>query len=272
MFPFPCTGKAFPNEVPRKLREKYAQFPFPSTGKAFPNKNKKFRSGQNTIISFHSLPPGRHFRTSRNRLKNGSLQRKRFHSLQPGRHFRTRPVGTHGVWHVLVSIPFHREGISEHWNKHFLADDLFEFRFPFTGKAFPNLGSTTFVKLPHFKFRFPSTGKAFPNFILKPFIIRMIGLGFHSLAPGRHFRTKYRGSCGKSMRSFHSLQPGRHFRTKQLVSIGSKPSAIGFHSLQPGRHFRTLQDTSDPAAIAEAFPFPSTGKAFPNVTTDSRFI
>ena len=62
-----------------------------------------------------------------------------------------------------VSIPFKREGISER----------------------VLLGHTVFgMSL----FPFPSTGKAFPNYTEEQ-KTAIAELGFHSLQPGRHFRT-----------------------------------------------------------------------------------
>ena len=89
MFPFPSTGKAFPNGSAIAKKLGLSRFPFPSTGTAFPNAGlsglwymngglkfpfpstgtafPNYTEEQKTAIAelgFHSLPPGRHFQTS----------------------------------------------------------------------------------------------------------------------------------------------------------------------------------------------------------------
>ena len=164
-------------------------FPFPSTGKAFPNSKSRTASGTERF-SFHSLQPGRHFRTEIY-LKMTQDCMQSFHSLQPGRHFRTENRSCRSKRGIKVSIPFNREGISEHlrekyakkvssevsipFNREGISEQFIkwlleplsevEFPFPSTGKAFPNTCRSVVRKDKGGKvmFPFPSTGKAFPN-------------------------------------------------------------------------------------------------------------
>ena len=114
-FPFPSTGKAFPNVMAYATAGAMiiAAFPFPSTGKAFPNEKR----GRDV---------NRHRRTGR------------FHSLQPGRHFRTGIGPCVRTWGQSVSIPFNREGIAEHLSIEATVGSVMLFPFPSTGKALPN--------------------------------------------------------------------------------------------------------------------------------------
>ena len=159
-----------------------------------------------------------------------------FHSLQAGRHFRTHRKWLVEAIHGTVSIPFHREGISERDASERHCSQRREFPFPSTGTAFPNyteeqktaiaeLGFHSLQPGRHFRtwfktlgywppisFPFPSTGKAFPN-VSKAFVM-VRDQAFPFPSTGKAFpNSNLAGSLAIPFRSFHSLQPGRHFRT-----------------------------------------------------------
>ena len=119
-FPFPSTGKAFPNEAATKLDMSLPdllKFPFPSTGKAFPNEQRLI-DGASVKDMFPFPSTGKAFPNPMTAVDSLMLSIGSFHSLQPGRHFRT-------------SEEFKQKVID------------FMFPFPSTGKAFPNRTMST---------------------------------------------------------------------------------------------------------------------------------
>ena len=115
-------------------------------------------------------------------------------------------------------------------------DAVWKFRFPCTGKAFPNMGRTA-ERNGHERVSIPFNREGISERVAEPGWLAA-AKGFHSLPPGRHFRTINRTEHDIIVLGFHSLQPGRHFRTTQKKRLA--PSFGSFHSLQPGRHFRTV--------------------------------
>ena len=141
-----------------------------------------------------------------------------------------------------VSIPFHRDGVSEHnyFRSHNTVHDS-TFRFPSNGTAFLNVKAFDKLDLDHEKFLFPSNGKAFLNCdydrwqfkrdssVSIPFKRDGVSerqepngafvedvIGFLFPSTGTAFLNSASTPTGGAMTcSFYSLPPGRRFRTKR---------------------------------------------------------
>ena len=163
-----------------------------------------------------------------------------FNSLAPGRHFQTNTsVG------ALCKRAYRFDSLSpgRHFRTgyyHYKDITRGQFPFPFTGKAFPNLGRVG----------------------ASPFIEQKVSIPFN-----REGISELENGCRCTQSSprFHSLQPGRHFRTHCSLAKKLRRKIFGFHSLQSGRHFRTIKAADQSRNGRSSFPFPSTGKAFPNL-------
>ena len=144
---------------------------------------KVFKTG------FNSLQTGRSFRTvdiRRQMLRKIWFQFPSNGKVFPNKSELKAEIKRRGI----VSIPFKREGLSEH------------------------LSNLVFLANWESKFQFPSNGKVFPNMIYPG--TWSCSSCFNSLQTGRSFRTK----CMLLLTtrvwfSFNSLQTGRSFRTNR---------------------------------------------------------
>ena len=163
-----------------------------------------------------------------------------------------------------VSIPFKREGLSEHIRKHG--------NVPCLCASFNSL----------------QTGRSFRT-QAQPDQNPDVDKSFNSLQTGRSFRTIRIEASHTLDPRFNSLQTGRSFRTSQLKKSTRLPLSC-FNSLQTGRSFRTtytlrcykivtcivsipfkregLSEQSfyshSSSFTVTGFQFPSNGKVFPN--------
>ena len=191
LFQFPSNGKDFPNkELKKAVEEDGKPFQFPSNGKDFPNRKKKVTTTK-----------------------------------------------------VTVSIPFKREGLSEH-TRLVLTEKgiLIMFQFPSNGKDFPNYSQ----KCQHSKVK-----------------SRYVSIPFKREGLSEHRNTTWRG--WKRV-GFNSLQTGRTFRTG-LIDLLNFEGSNGFNSLQTGRTFRTYITYFPRRKTMAKFQFPSNGKDFPNLSS-----
>ena len=144
--------------------------------------HRKRRSG------FNSLQTGRTFRTSIPG-RNDSLYVEAFQFPSNGKDFPNGRVTARLPLDLLVSIPFKREGLSEHGRQ----------------------DAYTITSTPGFQF--PSNGKDFPNAKFRE-RLNATTICFNSLQTGRTFRTlKFRKIKFSVWNGFNSLQTGRTFRT-----------------------------------------------------------
>ena len=243
-------------------------FLFPSTGPALPNEGITYLDNYWYVLEFLFPSNGKAFLNSRQQ-----------DCLCPadGR----------------VSIPFHREGVSEQSAKvYYGPKKRGKFLFPSNGTAFLNLtkwynsGKLLNVSIP-----FNRDGVS--ELTWSTYAWSSASTSFYSLQTGRHFRTDVSAlatkasfvflfpSNGKAfpnqmmdfaMRHDESLflfpSNGTAFPNGTLLTASTLCRHLCFYSLQAGRRFRT--DVSALAAKASfVFLFPSNGKAFPNLNQDA---
>ena len=256
-FQFPSNGKDFPNAVETSAnRLPSLLFQFPSNGKDFPNAFKP------------NLLPGLGW----------------FQFPSNGKDFPNAYLEVIDFEPFKVSIPFKREGLSEHNTRYtYQYHRKKSFNSLQTGRTFRTIKGVTHndfqkVSIPfkreglserpaihaeldmYKRFQFPSNGKDFPNKI-KTGLANPRNLEFQFPSNGKDFPNKIGRCCCKEDKKFQFPSNGKDFPNN--VSFRSGVFSIKFQFPSNGKDFPNLMAVTL-HDLKVKFQFPSNGKDFPN--------